>query len=319
MKSLTKFTRPNVVVSKCLCGERCRWDGDRLAYPFIRALRRYARIIPVCPEVEIGLGVPRDRIILVSEKSRLALYQSGPRRHLARKMNSFARQFLKSHPDTDGFILKHKSPSCGIRKVKLYASIAPDAGFVRRGTGFFAAQVLEQFSHTPIEDEERLADHRLREHWLTGLFTLAAFRTVRKSHSLNRLAAFHSYHRSLLSAHHRRLTRELDNLAREPDAATTGDCETIEQYENVLRHILASPPRRDSVVKSYELARDHYSQYLSANEKRCFKRRLDQYRAGQTPLSDVRKTVQIWAVRYDKTFTRRHALFRPYPSVLADG
>jgi len=316
MRSLSKFTRPNVVVSKCLCGAPCRWDGDRLDYPFVRVLRKYARIITVCPEMEIGLGVPRDRIDLVKRENGVALYQALTGRQLAQKMNRFSRQFLSDHIDVDGFILKHKSPSCGLRRVKLYESAAPDARFTRTGTGLFAATVLEHCSHLAITDEEQLERDRTREHWLTKLFTLAAFRAVRKSHSFTRLKAFHTQHWLLLEAHHQRHTYQLDRMLAQHGAGTD-TCATIEQYESALRRILATPPRRASAVKPFEAALDHYAHYLSAKDIRRFERQLERYRSGELRLSDLRKIVQIWAVRYDKRFTRQDAVFRPYPGPLA--
>jgi len=232
-------------------------------------------------------------------------------------MNSFAQAFLSSHADMDGFILKHKSPSCGLRGVKLYESTRPDASFERRGTGLFAAQVLERFPHSAIEDDERLEDHRIREQWLTRLFALAAFRIVRKSHSLNRLRAFHLYYRSLLNAHNQRFTREVDRIYQEIRTATNY-CAEIEQYEAILHRILSKPPRRSSAIRPFELARRHYSKSLNADEKKRFRQQLRRYRDGRIPLSDIRNTVQIWAVRYDKAYTRQSAVFRPYPSMLAD-
>ena len=314
MRSVSKFIRPNVIISKCLCGARCRWDRDLLDYPFVRTLRKYARIIPVCPEIEIGLGVPRDRIILVQRDNSIALYQSSTKRHLAQKMNRFSRQFLSDHTDVDGFILKHKSPSCGTRGVKLFESIAPDARFTRTGTGLFAATVLERCSHLAITDEDQL--ERNREHWLTRLFTLATFRSVRKSHSFKRLRAFHTQHSLLLQTYHKRLTKDLDQTLTQSGADTDNTCAVIEQYENVLSRILATSPRRTSMIKPFESALEHYTQYLNTRDIKRFEHQLDNYRAGKLPLSELRKTVQIWAVRYDKRFTRQDAVFRPYPGPL---
>ncbi|MCD6249856.1 MAG: DUF1722 domain-containing protein [candidate division Zixibacteria bacterium] len=314
---MNKFIRPNVIISKCLCGARCRWDRDRLDYPFVRTLRKYARIIPVCPEIEIGLGVPRDRIILVQRDNSIALYQSTTRRHLAQKMNRFSCQYLSDHTDVDGFILKHKSPSCGVRGVKLYESITLDARFTRTGTGLFAATVLERCSHLAITDEDQLERNRTREHWLTQLFTLATFRSVRKSHSFKRLRAFHTQHRLLLQTYHKRLTKDLDQALTQSDADTDNACAVIEQYECMLNRILATSPRRTSVIKPFESALEYYAQYLSTQDIKRFEHQLDSYRACELPLSELRKTVQIWAVRYDKRFTRQDAVFRPYPGPLA--
>ncbi len=316
MRSLSKFTRPNVVVSQCLCGAPCRWDGERLNYDFVRALRRYANVIAVCPEMRIGLGVPRDRIILAKRENGVALYQPATRRRLAQKMNNFSRQYLTDMTDVDGFILKHKSPSCGVRGVKVYESTASDARFARTGTGLFASAVLAKCPHLAITGDERLQRDRTREHWLTQLFTLAAFRTVRKSHSFNRLRKFHTRHRILLRAHHQRHTRDLDRMLM-PAANGPDDCATFEQYASVFDRILAASPRRASAIKPFEAALDYDARFLTSNEIRRFERHMESYLSGLSPLAKVRKTVQIWAVRYDKTFTRQDAAYRPYPSRLA--
>lgn len=316
MRSLSKFTRPNVVVSKCLLGARCRWDRDCLDYPFVRTIRKYAKVIPVCPEMEIGLGVPRDRIVLASRESGVALYQPSTGRQLAQKMNKFARQFLSGHTGIDGFILKHKSPSCGVRGVKLFESIAPGARFTRTGTGIFAAEVLGRYSHLAVTDDDHLTCDRTREHWLTKLFTLADFRAVRKSNSLKRLTAFHTQHSLLLKTYHQKLTRELD-LALAPTNPSTDPCAIIEQYQSVLLRILTTKPRRASAAKPFEQALKSYAPDLSQQDIKRFEDQLEDYRAGAVTLSDVRQTVQIWAVRYDKRVTRQDAVFRPYPGPLA--
>ena len=85
----------------------------------------------------------------------------------------------------------------------------------------------------------------------------------------------------------------------------------------MLNRTLATPPRRTSVVKPFEAALDHYTHYLSKQDTGRFERQLENYRLGELPLSEIRKTVQIWAVRYDKMFTRQDAVFRPYPGPLA--
>jgi len=313
----TRFARPAVVVSKCLCGGRCRWDGDTLTYPFVHALKEHARIIPVCPEMEIGLGVPRDRIILARHGRGVDLYQPATGRRLGQDMNRFAHRSLTSQKGVDGFILKHKSPSCGLRRVKLYESANPDARFVRRGTGLFAAQVLRQCPHTAIGDEDRLGDPRIREHWLTRLFTLAAWRGVRKRGHTASLVRFHAYHQLLLTGYNRSVAREMAGLAH-TSGHTSGHCAAIEQYEQLLFRILQKPARRSSLVKPFEGALEYYSPYIRPNERQRFLRQLKQCRDGDLPLHQVRKTVQIWAVRYDKMFIRQHSIFRPYPGPLAE-
>lgn len=314
MKTVTRFSRPVIVVSRCLCGARCRWDGDTVPSSLVRTLKDYAKIIPVCPEMEIGLSVPRERIILVRHGRRVELFQPASGRRLAQTMNRFAHQFLSQVGEVDGFILKHKSPTCGLRGVKVYESIHPDAEFVRNGVGLFAARATAMWPHAAIEDEEHLADHQIREHWLTRLFTLAAWRAAKHRGTATSLLRFHEYYFTLLSAYNKRPAQELECIASSWQAKRS--CPTRE-YERHLLQILQKPPRRTSLAKPFERALSHYAQFIRPEEQRDFVAQLKQYAAGSIPLSHVRRTVQIWAVRYDKAFIRQDSIYRPYPGPLA--
>ncbi len=374
MTKPSRFSRPTIVVSRCLCGARCRWDGDSCRYDLVKELKPYARVIPVCPEMEIGLGVPRDRIVLVRRAKGVELYQQSTGLRLAQKMNSFAHRFLTQCGEVDGFILKHKSPSCGLRSVKLYASTATDAAYVRKGVGLFAADAIRQLPHVAFDDEERLDDSHIREHFLTKVFTLAAWRAVRKRGSAESLKRFHEYHRMSFSVYSQRIVRDMDRLITSPAEAdlSSGGCsgcvhvsgrcphlptslasskshrlggvqeseqfrarqmptsagagrkshpqngvQIFERYEALLHRILQKPPRRTATIVPLELALEHYSPFLSATDHRGFRNRMQLYLDKDLPLSDLRKTVQVWAVRYDKNFIRMHSFFRPYPGPLA--
>jgi uncharacterized protein YbbK (DUF523 family)/uncharacterized protein YbgA (DUF1722 family) len=332
MKTATRFPRPTVVVSRCLCGARCRWDGDSSPSDLVKELRQYARVVPVCPEMEIGLGVPRDRIVLVRQSRCVELYQPTTRLRLAQKMNSLTRQFLTQCGEVDGFILKHKSPSCGLRGVKLFASAAPDAAFVRKGVGLFAAEAMRLRPHAVFGDEERLAEPDLREQFLTRLFTLAAWRAARRRGRVTSLRRFHEHNRLLLGLTNQGLVRSMDRLllSTPPNgwAASQNNGRThplggvqkqaFDQYETVLFRFLQKPPRRKSHVKPFELALEHYAPFLGSSERTRFRRQMKAYIVGELTLAELRKTVQIWAVRYDKNFIRRHGFFRPYPGPLAE-
>jgi uncharacterized protein YbbK (DUF523 family)/uncharacterized protein YbgA (DUF1722 family) len=331
MKTATRFPRPIVVVSRCLCGARCRWDGDSSPSDFVKELRQYARIVPVCPELEIGLGVPRDRIVLLRRRQGVELYQPTTRRRLAQKMNSFTRRLLTQCGEVDGFILKHKSTSCGLRGVKLYASAAPDAAFVRKGVGMFAAETIRLQPHAVFGDEERLADPNRREQFLTRLFTLAAFHAAIKRGRITSLRRFHEHHRLALGVCNRRLTDEMDRLVsctppngwdsektKKTHPLSGVQKQAFDQYETLLFQILQKPPRRISTIKPFELSLEHYAPFLGSSERSRFRRQMKAYFAGDLTLAELRKTVQVWAVRYDKNFIRRHSFFRPYPGPLAE-
>ena len=130
--------------------------------------------IPVCPEVEIGLGVPGHPVRIVLLNGELRLIQPKTNLDLTEKMRSFADSFLDSLEEIDGFILKRRSPTSAIKDAKIYPTTEKKVAPISKGPGFFAAAVLERFPHLAIEDEGRLRNPRIKEQFLTKLFTLHA-------------------------------------------------------------------------------------------------------------------------------------------------
>jgi len=166
---MREFVKPVVIISKCLGFAHCRYNGQIIPDEFVEKLKPYVEFRPVCPEVEIGLGVPRDpiRVILTDEKFRLIQPATGA--DVTGKMVDFAESFLNSADEIDGFILKSRSPSCGLKDVKIYTGLMDD-NFVSKGSGFFARAVLDKFPNLAIEDEDRLKNYTIRKHFLTTLF-----------------------------------------------------------------------------------------------------------------------------------------------------
>jgi uncharacterized protein YbbK (DUF523 family) len=145
-------TRPIVVVSKCLLGWPCRYDGKVISCPAVSRLGSRVRFVPVCPEMAIGLGVPREPIRIIRRHGRMRLVQPATGRRLTRKMGAFCRRFLDSLVDVDGFILKSRSPSCGVRDTPGYGSISGlKADFC--SAGLFAAAVRRRLPQVPMADE----------------------------------------------------------------------------------------------------------------------------------------------------------------------
>ncbi len=175
---MRKFAKPIVVISKCLELEACRYNGQVIPDDFVKKLKPHVTFLPSCPEVEIGLGVPREPVRIISVKGQNKLIQPATGKDLTDIMLRFADKFLNSLEEVDGFILKSRSPSCGIKDVKVYQGIEKGAA-TGKSTGFFAGKVLEMFPGLAIEDEGRLRNFKIREHFLTKLFALASFRNVK--------------------------------------------------------------------------------------------------------------------------------------------
>ena len=170
-----KFGNPRVVVSQCLAQAPCRFNGEVILDEAVGRLTQDVSFLPVCPEMEIGLGCPRDPIRIVVSGGERRLVQPATGRDLSGPMREFAKRFLDSVGEVDGFLLKAKSPSCGISDVKVYDGPEGET-FRREGRGFFAEAVLDRFGHLPVEDEPRLEGEAARERFLARVGVAAGSR-----------------------------------------------------------------------------------------------------------------------------------------------
>ncbi|MBI4727752.1 DUF523 domain-containing protein [candidate division TA06 bacterium] len=181
------FAKPRIVVSKCLGFAACRYNGLMISSPLVRKLKDHVDFVPVCPEQEIGLGVPRDPIRVIEIKGRRSLFQPATGRDLTKEMKAFAGKFFRNLGPVDGFLLKSRSPSCGIGDVKIYSGTKEKQTILTaKGHGFFGSRVMKLYPGLAIEDESRLKKAAIREHFLTSIFTMAYQRRTLKSGSVKK-------------------------------------------------------------------------------------------------------------------------------------
>jgi uncharacterized protein YbbK (DUF523 family) len=159
--------RPRIVVSRCLGFGRCRWNGVELSAEPLAGLEKIVSFIPVCPECEIGLGVPRDPIRLVAAGASIRLLQPASGRDLTREMAAFSRRFLNRLPPVAGFVFKSRSPSCGLVDTPLFAACkAAEPLPGKNGPGLFARAVRKEFPALPLIDDRGLRNPAARSQWL---------------------------------------------------------------------------------------------------------------------------------------------------------
>jgi uncharacterized protein YbbK (DUF523 family) len=172
--------RVRVGVSRCLLGERVRYDGtDKRDAFLVEELGPQVEWVPVCPELEVGMGVPREPVRLLRRRgsdAHMVGVTSGDDWTARMQRFAAARVEALEREDLAGFVLKSKSPSCGIAQVKLFDADAPDRDPDLSGTGLFAAALMRRFPDLPIEEEGRLADARLRQSFIDRLFAHAGRR-----------------------------------------------------------------------------------------------------------------------------------------------
>ena len=206
-----KYIKPLVVLSNCLEYKACRYNGEVITNNFVKILEPHVTYIKICPELEIGMGVPRDPIKIISLEGEERLIQPSSGKDFTNTMINFAKKFTSSLAEVDGFILKSKSPSCGIKDVKLSGSIEKGS-IIGRTNGLFARVIQERFDSLAIEDESRLSNFTIRENFLTKLFVIARFRHLLKNKNIGDLIKFQAENKFLFMSYNQNKMRELGRI-----------------------------------------------------------------------------------------------------------
>ncbi len=312
---MNSLPRPVVVVSKCLGFDSCRYNGQIVNDRFIHLLKPFVEFITVCPEVEIGLGVPRSPIRIALQNGQKVLYQPATEEIVTDQMVGFTDQFLSSLPDVDGFILKNRSPSCGTGDVKIYQGLDKSA-MSTRGNGFFGGEVVERFCGLAIEDEGRLKNFAIREHFLIKLFVLTRLREVRHEKSMKALVEFHSRHKLLFLACHQSGYRQAGRIVANHEKRPLEN--VFEHYEEQVKLILTKLPNYRSMINSLQHAFGGISDGLTKEEKEFFLNTLEEYRDERIPLSTVLHLLKGYALRFNNTYLLEQVFLQPYPVELVE-
>ena len=319
---LRKFEKPIVYVSMCLGFEPCRYDGKMCSDEFTESLKQYVEFKTVCPEMEMGLGVPRETIRIVSEKGEIKLMQPSSEKDVSKEMSTFINNFINSVDECDGFLFKSRSPSCGTKDVKIYEGMQKSASS-KKGSGIFAGAIIEKFYGLAIEDDGRLKDYKIREHFLTKIFTFAKFRTIKKLKSMDALVEFHNENILLFMSYNQKLTKVLRSIITNYDKAEsekmTSNKENsefqniIQEYEISLKQVFLKAPRYTSNISTLIHSMGYFSEDLTQDEKEFILKTIEEYREGRVPLSVPQYIIRTEAVRFNNEYLINQSFFEPFP------
>jgi uncharacterized protein YbgA (DUF1722 family)/uncharacterized protein YbbK (DUF523 family) len=312
---MTSFVKPRIIISKCIEFDFCRFNSQIIRSEIVSKLKPHVEFLPVCPEVEIGLGVPRDPIRIIEKQKKKYLLQPSTDRDVSQQMSSFAQQFLSEQHNIDGFLLKSQSPSCGTRDVKIYPAVIHSAA-IRREAGFFGEQVLARFPFLAVEDEMRLQNPIIRHHYLTKIFTLATFRKVKQTGLLQQLLKFHTENKFLLMGYSQKELRILGNVLANQDKQPLDN--VFSDYEHHLFLAFSKAPRYTSEINVLDHAFGYISQDLSTQEKKFYTGLIEKFRKGQISLSVPINLVRSWVIRFEQPYLLPQTFFQPYPDDLLD-
>lgn len=306
-----------VGISSCLLGDEVRYDGGHKRHRFVTdVLGDYVRWVPSCPEVGAGMGVPRESIRLVREGEGGVRvlgnrsdrdYTGGLARYSEHRVEQLTPMRLR------GYVLKKDSPSCGMERVRLY-----DEGGVpaRDGVGVFARRLMERFPNLPVEEEGRLNDPRLRENFITRLFTYDRWlHLVEGGPGPKDIVDFHTRHKMLIMAHSQEHYRRLGPLV--ANAGTTDMPALVEEYERELMaglRVVASPGQHANVM-------EHLAGFLKNDlgpaDKKELHDAIRQYRVGRLPLVAPLLLLYHHLKHLRDDWLDAQVYLQPYPAELA--
>lgn len=309
------FFRPIICCSACLEFKKCRYSGEVIPDLVIRKLLDFVDFIPVCPEVEIGLGIPRKAVRLCRENDEIKMFQPVTGEDFTDRMWSFTNNFLdklstENYPDA--FILKHKSPSCGINNVKIYNN--KESYNSKKGNGLFANAAIEQFENAIFEDEGRLSNFTIREHFFTLIFAAAHLRSIIQTGAFRDLVDFHSCYKYLLMGYSQQGLKKLGKIV--ASGSKKSFVKSATEYRDMFIKTLAKPPGFKSMINSIQHMYGYFSDDLEKPEKMHFLNLIEEYRDERIPLSVLINILKSWAIRFKQDYILQQKILAPFPKEL---
>lgn len=302
-------------VSTCLLGENVRFDGGHKKDSYLTGtLEQFVEWVPVCPEVEIGLGTPRESLRLIGdpEAPRLITTKTGADHTAAMLKFSHARIEQLQRLKLNGYILKKDSPSCGMERVRVYSEKGMPA---RHGIGLFARALMAQMPTLPIEEEGRLNDPKLRENFIVRVFCHYRWQRLReKPFRLTDLIAFHTQHKFLLLAHHEKNYRDLGKLV--AAGKSQAPKELLARYEELYFAALRHPaPRRKHTNVLQHLA-GYFKNQLDEKDKQELHATISDYHRGLLPLVVPLTLIKHYINKFDVHYLQDQVYLNPHPKEL---
>ncbi len=299
-------------ISACLMGEPVRWNGGHARDRYLTdILGQYVEYVPVCPEVECGMGVPRETLRLVGDPDNPNLVTSKTNVDHTRRMTEWARKRVKELEKENlcGFVFKKNSPSSGLYKV-------PVRNFKgmpqKKGQGIFARIFTEHFPLVPVEEDGRLHDAKLRETFIEQIFTLMRWREMlSKKKRLGHLIDFHTRHKLLIMSHSTTHLKMMGKLVAESKNFPAED--VFVQYESLLIGALRLKSTLKKNINVMQHIMGYFKKRLSSDEKQELLEIIEQYRLEFVPLIVPVTLLNHYVRKYKQPYLAQQFYLNPHP------
>ena len=299
-------------ISACLLGKNVRYDGGHKLDRFLTdTLGQYVEYVPVCPEVECGLPIPRESMHLEGDPESPSLVTSRTKQDVTDRMVRWAEKRVVEIEEEDlcGFIFKSDSPSSGMERVRVYNEKGMP---VKKGIGMFAKIFMEHFPLLPVEDEGRLHDPELRENFIERIFISKRWReALTQKESRGIVVNFHTKHKLLILSHSPKHYQTMGKLVAK--AKELSIKELYQQYQTILMETLQlkTTPKKNANVLQHMMG--YFKEQLSADEKRELLEVIDNYRQEYIPFIVPITLIQHYVRKYDQPYLKEQVYLNPHP------
>lgn len=302
-------------ISRCLLGDEVRFDGGHKRDNFLTdVLGPYVEWVPICPEVEAGLGTPREAMRLVGDPAhpRLLTIKSGRDHTRALEKMTAGRLAELGNLDLSGYVFKRGSPSCGVERVRVYTEHAMPS---HSGVGLFARAFIEQFPLIPVEEEGRLCDAPLRENFIERVFCYRRYQDLLQN-GVTRQAVvrFHTIHKYLLLAHSAQHYQTLGRLVGQAEHHRPK--ELVLKYGELFMNALAVKATVRKHVNVLQHILGYFKTQLGPSQKTELLGVISDYHQGLTPLIVPLTLIKHYVHLFDVGYIRDQVYLNPHPKEL---
>jgi len=305
--------KPKIVISRCINFEPTRYNGGIVKDEFAEKLGKFVDYITVCPEVEIGLGVPRDPLIVFKKGNDFRFLQEKTKMDLTDKILNFSENFLNSLKDIDGFFLKKSSPSCGYSGTNVYYE-KDGKRYVYKAKGLFALKVEEKFPSIPIEDEGRLKDPEIKFHFLVRVFSFFELKNIIKDLNIKKLLEFHQNHKYLLMAYNQRALKNLGQILASYNKKNLKEVSSkyLENFYKAFSRKMNKKSNINVILHIYGYFKDK----INEKERKHFLNLVEKYKNEQIELNLIIEILRNFALRFENNYLLSQKYLNPFPEEL---
>lgn len=306
------MNKPKLGISTCLLGENVRYDGGHKLDRYLRdTLGPFVEWVPVCPETECGLGIPRESMHLEGAPEAPRLITRKTRIDHTERMVRWAEKRLDELQKENlcGYVFKAKSPSSGMRDIKIYSEKGHPAA---KGSGIFAGLFMKRFPLLPVEDEARLNDSNLRENFIERVFVTWRWQQfIQNRKTAKGFVDFHTIHKLTLMAHSPLALRALGKTV--ADNRGVPSQSTLDRYLETMMHALKpiATVRKNTNVLHHAMG--YFKRVLSKDEKEELVEVIGRYHASQVPLIVPVTLLNHYVRKTDESYLKQQVYLNPHP------